>query len=89
LQSYANHSRAAGRTGIEAHIERTISVQPTEGVSRRYARAAATEFEEIAHDQNLAVGLQRQPFDVVVRTGIKAGVDCAVGIGGTPLMIAR
>src|SRR6266536_2646022 len=77
LHSHANH-RGVVRARIEA-VDRAIRIQPADEVSRRYAGAAAAEFCEVADDQNLAVGLHRQSFDVVIRARIKT-VDCAISI---------
>src|SRR6266567_4624345 len=77
LHSHANHRRVV-RARIEA-VDRAIRIQPADEVSRRYAGAAAAEFCEVADDQNLAVGLHRQSFDVVIRARIKT-VDCAISI---------
>ena len=77
LHSHANHSRVI-RAWVEC-INGAVKIKPADEVSRYYASAAAPELGEIADDQNLAVGLHRQSFDVVTSARIKT-VDCAISI---------
>ncbi len=67
------------RAGIEALVHGPISVQPRQVVARR-TNPLAQELREFPTDQDLAVRLQYQREDRVIRGRVEALVDRAVGV---------
>src|SRR5207253_1014322 len=80
-------SPAAARTGIKAGVDGAVGIQPRDAAARDGADTTATASGEISSDQNLAVRLQCNSRDSIVRTGIEADVERAVGIE-SPDMLA-
>ena len=64
--------------GVKVGVQCAVAVQPRDGA----AHQAAVERVEVARDQHLAVGLDRQGVDRVVcpGAGVKAGVQRAVTV---------
>ena len=73
-------SPPATRTGIKASVNRAVGIQSRDAAARDRAAAAATASSEISSDQNLAVRLQRNSGDSIIRTGIKGHVERPIGI---------
>ena len=67
------------RTGIEAGVERAVSVESPDVVARAGAGPAAAEGGG-GRQSNLTVRLQRHSLDTPVRTGIEGGVERAISV---------
>ena len=67
--------------GIEAGVDRTVGIQAGDPVAHGgHKRTVGLELAERAADHDFPVGLERDAGNVPVGTGIKAGVQRAVGI---------
>src|SRR5947209_6386444 len=68
----------AVRTGVEASIKRTVSVQASNPIAR--GGAAIAESGERSTGHNLSVCLHGHSLHGAVRTGIEVGLECPIRI---------